>query len=500
MTSLSLKIVPLPGGQATSSNGFIHGHPGLSHKPITVTGNIQIHYPHNRNPKIESLIIYLEGKVSFPDAKQKPTEKTDAKQHFQSNTDSYELITLKKHLIDLRIPMKLSEMWMDNAQPNHLKHHRSTSSVGVDRTPADQPKPSSQSVSSSSSSISSAASSTSPQTTPTKTHGTVEVKFTFPMSAQEAADLPPSADMELPENITPHKDDESVGIKYQLRAVARFVGTFEDTELVETVELIWPKFHPDAVARVVGLGERKVKRFGPGWRWEILSGVAGLGDMRPVTLFLEPQVGEIKRDVANVKLTLTETKEWSHLKGAPKKERVMEVGSYSENFPGEFMDKTFTFALPLSLNLQPTLDYDPVKITHKLTVTIDAPSLPSSEEEEYETPRTPTTTKPALQVKSEIPYAMAGFTRDDCDELVSCASNLPESVLSQIPPHLIGKRLKDMEFIKFSAETLNRIVKDRPMAASPPRSASSGAGGLVRSPWTSFQNLMTAVKRGRKTE
>ncbi|KAI8852941.1 hypothetical protein BC829DRAFT_383323 [Chytridium lagenaria] len=162
--------------------------------------------------------------------------------------------------------------------------------------------------------------------------------------------------------------------------------------------------------------------------------------------------GKLERGVASVTVMLTETKEWLHTK--VKRERSLEVGSYLEDFPGEFNDKTVTFALPLSLSLEPTIDYDPVKITHKLSILIDSASPDSL-------------TEKLLDVRSEIPYAVAGFTRDDCDDLVAEEGNIPNEVLSQMSRQFIGKRLKDMEYIKFSAETLTRIVKDRPMEVSP---------------------------------
>ncbi|KAJ3213612.1 hypothetical protein HDU67_002663 [Dinochytrium kinnereticum] len=399
---------------------------------------------------------------SIPEPNPMTPVKSEGKERKDKNrdeTDSYDLVSEKRVLIDLAVPVKVSDMPTD--RPNHPLLKSSSS------FPSD---PSSSANRSSSISISSV------PVLP-KGQGVVEVKFRFDMTSDEAADLPPTSTIGLPEGSS---SKEEAGVQYELRVVARFVGTFENKEVEEKVPIVWPKFHPDAVARVVGTGERKVKRMGVSnkgfkWRWEIISGVGALGDMRPIALFIDSTSGDVKRGLATVSVFLTETKEWTHINH--KKEQRVQLGTYLEDHIGEFDDKTVTFALPLSLRLQPTLDYDPVKITHTLSVHIEANAMGTSEK--------------ILDVRSEIPYAIAGFTRDDCDDLISEEGNIPLEVLAQMPRDYIGKRLNDMEYIKFSAETLTRIVKDKSVE-------SPGIVGNPRTPWSTFQNVMTALKRTRK--
>ncbi|KAI8852942.1 hypothetical protein BC829DRAFT_33617 [Chytridium lagenaria] len=292
---MSLRILPVTAGKATSGDGFVLGHPGLVFKPVAITGTIQILFPQNRVPKLESLAVHFEGKVTFPAVPEQPsTEKAETKDKKKDdvNTDDYELVAMKRVLIELAVPVKLSDMSTDaSVRPHthHISHFKSTPSLS-ERPPLVLPPY----ASSSSVSLSSHASSSSPiHLGVPKGFGSVEVKFRFDMTAEEAADLPPAADMtpSSAEALSPKNNLVKLGVHYQLRAVARFAGTFENKEVVETVPIPWPKFHPDAVSRVIGTGERKVKRSGVSakgfrWRWEILSGVGALGDMRPLALFL----------------------------------------------------------------------------------------------------------------------------------------------------------------------------------------------------------------------
>ncbi|KAJ3106241.1 hypothetical protein HDU96_008289 [Phlyctochytrium bullatum] len=602
---MSLKIIPIEGAKATSGEGFIYGHPGLRHKPVQIQGIVQLLFPTSRVPKIESLAIHFEGQVTFPTAASSSTASTPstpispphsstlpafndkhvlqsrssslgATPHADTGTssppteakkvvageakdepavDSYELVALKRTLIDLQVPVKLSDMLLppptlsSGSSAHGLSTKTSTSSLnGNDQQPPAQTPPVApprrflhhfRSLSSVSTETDVEHGSTHSLASSSATSGSgrlsvVEIRFRLDLTADEAADLPPSAFIKEYLRNGTHQSHhhhhhhhpqalskaERLGVQYHLRAVARFAGTFENTEAVEKIPLIWPKFHPDAVSRVVGTGVRRVKRSGVTadgfrWRWEILSGVASLGDMRPLALFIEPTTadGKIRRGNATVTVTLIQATEWKHLENT-KRERRIDLGTYVEDNPGDFNDKIVTFALPRSLHLQPTLDYDPVHITHRFVVHVTAPVLADDDDKKdaagsaEPTPTVPqsssssTTAIPfptasspvALDVRTEIPYAIAGFTRDEVDDLVADAGNLPEELLSEIPASLIGKRLEDMDYIKFSAETLRRIVKEPvvPLLDSPAVSESA------RSPWHTFQNVMVALKRYKK--
>ncbi|KAJ3186410.1 hypothetical protein HK101_009666, partial [Irineochytrium annulatum] len=162
--------------------------------------------------------------------------------------------------------------------------------------------------------------------------------------------------------------------------------------------------------------------------------------------------GEVVRGLATATVSLVESWGWDDLDR--KGDRTLELARIVETEVGEFNRKVFTFPLPATL--LPTLRFKPLDVSHRLVVKIAAPLLhplpPTTTADTSSSPPDNTTTiAPAptsLSITSDVPYPVAGFTRDDCDDLFAHADNLPPSVLNQIPPEAIGRRLQDMEYMQ----------------------------------------------------